>query len=43
MNKIALDKDGSSLNKSGSCALIVFVVNEDIYIINVGDSRALTS
>jgi serine/threonine protein phosphatase PrpC len=30
-------------NKAGSCALIVFLVNEDVYVCNVGDSRAVTS
>lgn len=43
MFKIAIGRDGTPANKSGSCALVIMVVNEDIYIINVGDSRALTS
>jgi serine/threonine protein phosphatase PrpC len=43
MFKIALSPDGHPANKSGSCALVIMVVNEEIYIINVGDSRALTS
>lgn len=43
MFKIALNQDGLPANKSGSCALVIMIVNEDIYIINVGDSRALTS
>ena len=30
-------------NKAGSCAIVILVVNEDIYILNVGDSRAVGS
>jgi len=30
-------------NKAGSCAIVIMIVNEDIYIVNVGDSRALGS
>ena len=30
-------------NKAGSCAIVILIANEDIYIINVGDSRALGS
>lgn len=30
-------------NKAGSCAIMILVVNDDIYILNVGDSRALAS
>ena len=30
-------------NKAGSCAIMILVVNDDIYILNVGDSRALCS
>lgn len=30
-------------NKSGSCAIVILVVNDDIYILNVGDSRAIGS
>jgi serine/threonine protein phosphatase PrpC len=30
-------------DKSGSCALIVLFVGEDIYIANVGDCRAVLS
>lgn len=29
--------------KSGSCANMILTVNEDIYIVNVGDSRAIGS
>ena len=29
--------------KSGSCANMVLTVNDDIYVINVGDSRAIGS
>jgi len=34
---------GKQHNKAGSCAIVVFVVNDDIYILNVGDSRAIGS
>ena len=30
-------------NKAGSCAIIILIANDDLYIINVGDSRALGS
>jgi len=30
-------------NKAGSCAIVILVVNDDLYIINVGDSRAIGS
>lgn len=30
-------------NKAGSCAILIMVVDDDIYLLNVGDSRALTS
>mmetsp|Transcript_682 Transcript_682/g.742 ORF Transcript_682/g.742 Transcript_682/m.742 type:complete len:225 (-) Transcript_682:327-1001(-) len=33
----------ASVNRAGSCALAIMVVNDDIYIINVGDSRAVVS
>jgi len=31
------------LDKSGSCALVCILMNEKIYIANVGDSRAIMS
>jgi protein phosphatase 2C family protein 2/3 len=30
-------------NKAGSCAIMIMVVDNDVYVLNVGDSRALTS
>jgi serine/threonine protein phosphatase PrpC len=33
----------SSIDKSGSCANVVMIVEDIIYVINVGDSRALLS
>ena len=33
----------ASVNRAGSCALAIMVVNDDIYVINVGDSRAIMS
>ena len=35
------NKDG--LEKSGSCAIILMIVNDICYIANVGDSRAILS
>lgn len=36
-------QNGQCVNKSGSCAILIFVVNESVYLINVGDSRAICS
>lgn len=33
----------TSINRAGSCALLIMIINDDIYIMNVGDSRALMS
>lgn len=41
--KKCLDPKGDLIEKSGSCALILLVVNETCYIANVGDSRAILS
>jgi len=30
-------------DKSGSCAIICLLCDQDVYIANVGDSRAITS
>lgn len=30
-------------NKAGSCAIMILVVNDDLYLLNVGDSRAISS
>ena len=30
-------------NKAGSCAIMIMVIDDDIYLLNVGDSRALCS
>jgi len=35
--------DGQLIDRSGSCALAVLIVNDICYIANVGDSRAVLS
>lgn len=41
--KKCLDAKGELIEKSGSCALILLVVNEVCFVANVGDSRAILS
>ena len=44
LNNIALDKtNGNILDRSGSCAIIVIIVDNKIYVANVGDSRGIMS
>ena len=44
LNTIALDKNtGNILDRSGSCAILVIIVDTKIYVVNVGDSRGIMS
>ena len=46
VDKLFLEKcvnNGEIIDNSGSCALIVLIINSKIYIANVGDSRCLIS
>ena len=44
INKIAIDKNtGNILDRSGSCAILVIVIDTKIYVVNVGDSRGIMS
>ena len=45
LNTIALNSSDSNeiLDRSGSCAVVILIVDTKIYIANVGDSRALIS
>ena len=37
------EKNPNSIDKSGSCACAVLIVNNMCYVANVGDSRAVMS
>lgn len=37
------DPPGKQHDKSGSCAIIVLIVEQTCYVANVGDSRAIMS
>ena len=44
LNNIALSKLNNNVNdRSGSCAVVILLVNNKVYIANVGDSRAIMS
>jgi len=40
---LSLCENGDEFDRSGSCALVVMVVDDYIYMGNTGDSRALLS
>lgn len=31
----------ASVNRAGSCGIVFMIIDDDIYVINVGDSRAV--
>lgn len=39
----ALSKDSILLDRSGSCAVVTLIIDQTMYIANVGDSRAVLS
>ena len=41
--KLVCPSPDQPYNKAGSCAIVIMIVNDDVYVINVGDSRALSS
>ena len=44
LSNIAIDKNtGNILDRSGSCAILVIIVDNKIYVANVGDSRGIMS
>jgi protein phosphatase 2C family protein 2/3 len=38
-----MSRNGEVIDRSGSCAVITFIVDDICYIANVGDSRAVLS
>ena len=42
-NFLKIADQGSNFDKSGSCAIIILTVENECYIANVGDSRAILS
>ena len=44
LSTIAVDKKtGTILDRSGSCAILVIIIDNIIYVVNVGDSRGIMS
>ncbi len=43
IHNFALSKDGIVLDRSGSCAVVILIVDDMMYFANVGDSRAILS
>ena len=41
--KQAVDEKSNKIDKSGSCACVCLIINDTLYAINLGDSRALLS
>lgn len=30
-----------SINRAGSCGIMILIIDDDLYVVNVGDSRAV--
>ena len=43
LNNYALNEQKEIIDRSGSCAVIILIIDKKIYIANVGDSRCLVS
>ena len=41
--KVAAPSPDQPHNKAGSCAIVILIINNDVWIFNVGDSRAIGS
>lgn len=43
-NQMERRENGTAqVNRAGSCGILIMSINKDVYIVNVGDSRAVMS